>query len=264
MIPLWVCAALLAALIPASSVGAQPEAPPEPLPESDARLVELLNDYRVSQGLHPLIAHGGLSARASEWSTHMASAAVDCYDKAGPNWGHSSLTPRDDDPSGTISRGENISWQCTSGNFPAMTEPPESPDYCEDAVILSPESVFCDWLNSPGHHANIVNAKWTHIGSGSVVVNVDFWTQVYSTHVFSESSTELTLDPNCDGVLNILDAFAVAQYVVGQRTGAQSCPLGNPSTEINVAKSDFNGDGVLNILDAFYASGCVVGTEQCD
>ena len=42
----------------------------------------------------------------------------------------------------------------------------------------TPQSVVDGWMNSPGHRANILNAKFTEIGMG-YVANGNYWTQMF-------------------------------------------------------------------------------------
>lgn len=105
---------------------------------------------------------------------------------------------------------------------------------------------------------------------GNEQVDSDFSLAASEVRVgVGNNETELTVDAgvvrasqagdaNCDGVLNILDAFATSQYVVGLRTGVNGCPLTSVGTEINV-EAFSNPEGAVTILDAFRVSQCVVG-----
>lgn len=67
-------------------------------------------------------------------------------------------------------------------------------------------------------------------------------------------------DANCDGVLNILDAFATAQYVVELREGVETCALATGSDQISIsAVVDRAFNEALTIQTAFRVSQCVVG-----
>lgn len=80
------------------------------------------------------------------------------------------------------------------------------------------------------------------------------------------TSTERIIagDATCDGVLNILDAFATAQYVVGLREGVGSCPIADSATQIGLDRVSVAGEQVT-IQSAFRVSQCVVGlaNELC-
>jgi len=45
----------------------------------------------------------------------------------------------------------------------------------------TPEEVMTDWMNSPGHRANILNKNFTKIGVGYYKVNgTAYWTQLFT------------------------------------------------------------------------------------
>lgn len=68
-------------------------------------------------------------------------------------------------------------------------------------------------------------------------------------------------DVNCDSVVNILDALAVAQYAVDTRDDVGRCPavgsLG--SSSLFALMGNANSDGEVNIADAFQVAKCAVG-----
>jgi len=77
---------------------------------------------------------------------------------------------------------------------------------------------------------------------------------------FTELRPELAAsgDVNCDGELNIVDAYDVARYSVSLTTDAGGCPLTAPNT-VHAAAGDLTGDEVTNVLDASVIARCVVG-----
>jgi len=74
---------------------------------------------------------------------------------------------------------------------------------------------------------------------------------------------DLNGDVDCDNVRTVGDALVIAQYVVGIRVEG-SCPLGDPTVEIDLTTADANGDGVLDIGDALQVARCTVGLLTCD
>lgn len=66
-------------------------------------------------------------------------------------------------------------------------------------------------------------------------------------------------DVNCDDTVSILDILMIAQYTVGLRTGAASCPLDDPLTELRLPGADVNGDGAVSVIDALLLAQCNVG-----
>ncbi len=70
-------------------------------------------------------------------------------------------------------------------------------------------------------------------------------------------------DVDCGGSRTIGDALIIAQYVVGNRS-AGSCPLDDPTAQIDLTGADVNRDGVINIADALWVARCTVGLLNCD
>lgn len=70
-----------------------------------------------------------------------------------------------------------------------------------------------------------------------------------------------TGDVNCDRVLNILDALAVAQFSVDTRRDQGRCPENGSlaSGSIFALMGDANADTVVNIADAYLVARCAVG-----
>ncbi len=70
-------------------------------------------------------------------------------------------------------------------------------------------------------------------------------------------------DVNCDQATSIVDALVIAQYVVGVRTDAGSCTLGDVTTEMFVGAGDVNNDGRVDIADALVIARCAAGLDDC-
>lgn len=64
-------------------------------------------------------------------------------------------------------------------------------------------------------------------------------------------------DADCSRDLNILDAFAVAQYVVGSKASVASCEENQPNGEISLSAVSLDG-GPVTIQNAFWVAQCVV------
>lgn len=72
-------------------------------------------------------------------------------------------------------------------------------------------------------------------------------------------------DVNCSNTRNVADALFIAQFVVGNRTAITTCPLIDPTSQINTTNADMNRDGRINTLDALRVAQCTVGLfEDCD
>lgn len=114
-----------------------PTPPPAPAPAGlsaqEAELIALVNDARAKAGLAPLAPLDELMQGARAWSETMARTNV---------FQHDNLKI----PNGCNSAGENIALR-TNG---------------ADAI----NGLFQQWMNSPGHRANILGDGYTHIGVG--------------------------------------------------------------------------------------------------
>ncbi|MBI9113554.1 CAP domain-containing protein [Sanguibacter sp. YZGR15] len=101
----------------------------------------------------PLAYHSGLEAVAQPWSAHMASTGM------AHNPSVSSQIP-----AGWRAWGENVAY---AGGYPDL-----------------PSTIHTNWMNSPGHRANILRSTFTHVGIGyHVAPDGSAWaTQVFARY----------------------------------------------------------------------------------
>lgn len=120
----------------------------------NVRIMELANEDRAKEGAAPLILREDLweevaGVRARElpvlWS-HTRPDGRDCF------------TAFDDAGMEVWTGGENIAYG-----------------------YGSPESVYAAWMNSPGHHANLMNKDFEYIGSYYYKSNRPYWAQLFFT-----------------------------------------------------------------------------------
>ena len=71
-----------------------------------------------------------------------------------------------------------------------------------------------------------------------------------------------TGDVNCDGVVDIIDALMIAQFVAGTRNDRDSCPLGNAALELNASMGDVDRNLILDIIDALLLARCVAQVSE--
>ena len=117
--------------------------------ETEAKLVTLINDYRVSQGLNTLQVVNHISYKSQEHNEYMIDNNVvnhDYFEQRSNNIIQ---------VLGAERVGENIAY-----NYP------------------TPEAAIQAWLNSPGHKANILG-DYTHFGM-SVTVNAETGKKYYT------------------------------------------------------------------------------------
>ena len=127
------------------------------------RVLELTNEHRAANGLNPLTLNQELNASAYGHSRDMAQQ--DFFSHTGSNG--SSFSDRNEQV-GYVSGGgaENIA-----------------------AGSSTPEDVVQQWIDSPGHNANLLNPELTELGVGYFYLADDtgvenynhYWTQVFGS-----------------------------------------------------------------------------------
>lgn len=109
------------------------------LPAEEQSFLDRTNRVRSSQGVRTLAEHGTLTAKAEAWAQHMASTGKLAHSNLSSNLGGLRYT----------ALGENV-------GMAGGTKDP----------WLAIHNAF---VKSPGHYANIVNPKYTHMGIGVAV-----------------------------------------------------------------------------------------------
>jgi len=113
-------------------------------------VLALANEARAAEGLAPLARSGDMDAVALAWSTHLAAGGLDLAH----NPDYSTQIP-----GGWSQAAENVGWMGPSGMV------------AEEVAAQIHES----WMASPGHHANLMNPAFTHIGIGVVTSPEHGW-----------------------------------------------------------------------------------------
>jgi uncharacterized protein YkwD len=126
----------------------------------EARLVELLNEARTSQGLTALSRDTQLDTVARTWSQHLAANGLDLAHN--PSY-------YEEYPAGWTAAAENVAWINDNGTL----TPDEVAQRMHDA-----------WMASDGHRANILGS-YTRVGVG---VAHDFYHGWYLTQDFAAYS----------------------------------------------------------------------------
>lgn len=167
MLSKWNCGTLPEINIPnLPVVPEQPEAPEENVPEQPGtpdvqdqayayglRITELVNEHRAAAGLAPVT----YSAKLSEAAQVRALEIEKSFSHTRPDGRYFSSVFAEHGISYRYS-GENIAWG-----------------------QKSPEEVVTAWMNSAGHRANILNAKFTQLGVGyrQNARGVNYFTQLF-------------------------------------------------------------------------------------
>ena len=138
------------------------------LSSNDVEMLTLINNYRAENGVGPLTASPTLTDAAQYHAADMADQNYFSHDVQGVGSWSDNISNTGYDSMG---RGENIA----AGN-------------------TDPEATFQQWVNSPGHRANMLNPSYTAIGIGDASnSNSEYGT--YWTTTFGD-----TVDaPACSG-----------------------------------------------------------------
>ena len=115
-----------------------------------------MNQERQNVGLLPLAYDEQITYAATQRSFEMA--AIDCFSHTRPN-GTKCFT---------VMKEYNIFYRSVGENIAFGQE--------------NPEEVINDWMNSPGHRANILTAGFTKIGVG-IAAKANgrlYWTQLFA------------------------------------------------------------------------------------
>ena len=117
---------------------------------------ELINEYRVANGLHPLVTHELYDAGALSWSKQMVADIPTRrrpHDYEDPNDERSALRHSDIDAMGYS--GENIGYHTGFADT-------------EDDWKRAAETMFSIWRNSPDHNENMLRPDIQGMGLGLV------------------------------------------------------------------------------------------------
>ncbi|MDR1118967.1 MAG: FG-GAP-like repeat-containing protein, partial [Bifidobacteriaceae bacterium] len=131
------------------------DAPPDASPESaapaaltpaefEAQLTALVNETRRGAGLKELAASTAVSNVARNWSATMARTGLFYH-----NPDYFTQMPQ----ANLWGAGENIQWASASTGY------------------QTPAQAHQNFMNSPGHRANLMDAAWTHVGIGVVLAS---------------------------------------------------------------------------------------------
>lgn len=154
-----------AALPPSNTPVGTPSVPPAPpgsAPSLTDQIVTLTNNFRRQNGLAPVTLNPQLSSAAQSHSQNMA--LQDYFEHTSPT----GSTP------GQRATAAGYRWSRVAENI--------------GAGYTSAESVVQGWINSPGHRANLLDARVREIGVGYFFLANDtgsenwnhYWTQVFA------------------------------------------------------------------------------------
>lgn len=140
----------------AAPLGSSPSDPAggSTLRDSEQTMLTMVNDLRASRGIAPLAHDPSLALVARRWSAEMAETESFKH-----NSDYSSQYPP-----GWHSAAENIALGETSGTLTT------------DAIQRLVSIAFDTLADSPGHHANMTDPRFTHVGVGMALGYSTLWT----------------------------------------------------------------------------------------
>ena len=118
-----------------------------------SQVLSLVNNARAKEGLKPLTLNSNLSSVAQKKAQDMQSNNY--FSHTSPTYG----SPFD------MMRSAGIRYG-TAGENIAKGQ-------------VSAQQVFTDWMNSPGHRANILNPNYTQMGLGVTTNGQKLWSQMF-------------------------------------------------------------------------------------
>lgn len=122
-------------------------------------VAEMINDYRVANGLHPLVTHEIYIQQAQAWSDQMVADIPRLGTWVGAKKGDETAF-RHSEAADYGRSGENI-----AGHFLGA---PTATATREQWKTL-PEKLFTGWHNSPGHNKNMLSPNYEGMGLGITV-----------------------------------------------------------------------------------------------
>ncbi len=146
------------------------ESVPSAVSQSESRVIQLVNQERIIEGLRPLNYNDKLYDSARSHSRDMATANYYSHDSR---------------------NGRKFHERIFASGYPISK--------CGENIALgfsSPEEVFECWMNSPDHRVNIMNAEFTDIGVGYASDNStrrELWTQDFGAGKKSDASQGMKL-----------------------------------------------------------------------
>lgn len=142
-------------------------------------MLDLINEARAEAGRDPLRLALDLNEAAEDHSAWMLQRDVFSHTGAGRSTPGDRMEDAGFDFSGAWSWGENIAWQSERG----------APGIADDV-----ENLFQSLMNSPGHRANILSAKFDYVGIGVEVGDYNGWEAVMVTQNFASTGARVAFD----------------------------------------------------------------------
>lgn len=175
-LPLTAVQVVDAPLVAAQSTSAIPQETEKRARLAAQAIEELINEYRVANGLHPLVTHELYDARALAWSEQMvADLATLGYPK--DKSGNEEDTSTEEDGGTAFRHSDMEEWGHSGENILFDNGIRETGNDIHEEVFEDTEQdwaraaelLFEDWRNSPTHNANMLAPNFQGMGLGLVL-----------------------------------------------------------------------------------------------
>lgn len=207
-------------------------------------MLELVNAARAKVGAQPLAFNSKLNSSADSHTSWML--ATDTFSHTGVNGSTPTarMTTAGYAFSGTWSSAENIAWAST-----------RSPAGYQDEVKL----LHTNFMNSPGHKANILNGAFREIGIGFNTGGYKGWDAAFATQNFALSGSKVFLtgvtmdDKDGDRFYDVGEGLAKVTITAVSSTGARTTTASGTAGGYSLALAagtytiTFSGSGVAPV-----------------
>jgi len=197
-VTLWLVLALAAAMVtagPAHSAESLQQRASAPRDAIDEEFFRLINGARASAGLAPVVAAPGLRNLSIWWSSRLADGATGCRLKHNPTaW---QQLPE-------FGAGNRTTWAENVAKW--------------STDRYSTQSIFNNYMASPGHRANILGANFRFVGVGTVSANSACAGNDFNTMTFTDRVDAGSSGPPASGRI-ALRAAVNTKFVVAESAG---------------------------------------------
>jgi len=221
-------------------------------------VLEILNEYRISQGLEPLKSSPLMMEMAQTRAKEQEQTGMSHYRPDGSSYS----TIFNEYDLSYFSYGENVAYGRTSA-----------------------EDTMNDWKSSAGHNANMLNSEFTHVGIGVTYYNgTYYWTQLFIGTTDSKVTndeyltTETTVDTTTENTVDITTEASVdttTETIVDTTTETTVDTTTETSVDtttnfitledgqrILLLLGDINCDNQIKSNDILMLKKCLLGLEE--
>ena len=147
--------------------------------QAERLMLDLINQERTTRGIAPLQLEQQLNESSEDHSSWMLATDTFSHTGSGGSDAGDRMRGAGFDFEGSWSWGENIAWQSERG---------------ATGILDDVRNLHDALMNSAGHRANILSAKFEFVGIGIEVGDYDGWDAVMVTQNFADTSAAVLID----------------------------------------------------------------------